>query len=86
LQSGLLTILLKSIGNTNTNLNFKNGLQYQYLFWYYQYFDRSVFNMNRAVSQHGRNQFIEIVFKSLSNATVTHRNGSLRLKNKDRRI
>jgi len=30
----LLTILLKSIGNTNTNINFKKGLQYQYQYFF----------------------------------------------------
>jgi len=54
---GLLTILLNSIGNTNTNINFKKGLQYQYQYFLvllkqYQYLDRSVFNINHAVSQH----------------------------------
>jgi len=40
----LLTILLKSIDNTNINT-------FLVLLKHYQYFDRSVFNINHAVTQ-----------------------------------
>jgi len=38
LKTGSLTILVKSIGNTNINTLAKNYCQYQYQYFYRQYF------------------------------------------------